>query len=60
MLTTLRPLKGMTKDDQKDKPAIYKLYDFSKGGTDIVDQLNDFYSTRTKFLRWVIVSMFYA
>ena len=60
MLSTLRPLKGITKDDQKEKPALYKLYDFTKGGTDIVDQLNDFYSTRSKSLRWVCVAMFYT
>ena len=33
MLTTLRPLPGITKDDEKEKPSIYKLYDFTKGGT---------------------------
>ena len=31
MLTTMQ-------DDGKEKPALYKLYDFTKGGTDIVDQ----------------------
>ena len=60
MLSTLQPLKGITKDDQKEKPALYKLYDFTKGGTDIVDQLNDFYSTRSKSSRWVCVAMFYT
>ena len=25
---------------KKEKPAIYKLYDFTKCGTDIVDQMN--------------------
>ena len=29
-------------DDGKDKSQILKLYDFTKGGTDIVDQLNDY------------------
>ena len=60
MLTTLRPLKGVTMDGGKDKPAIYKLYDFTKGGTDIVDQLNDFYSVRSKSLRWVNVALYYT
>ena len=36
-LTTMRPLLGVTKDDDKVKPAIPKLYDYTKGGTDIVD-----------------------
>lgn len=34
MLSTVQPLLGVTKDDKKCKPAIYKLYDFNKGGTD--------------------------
>ena len=46
MLTTLRPLNGKTKDDKKQKPAFQKLYDFTKGDTDIVDQLIDYYTTR--------------
>ena len=33
----MRPLLGVTKDDDKVKPAIPKLYDYTKGGTDIVD-----------------------
>ena len=60
MMTTLRPLPGITKDDEKDIPASYKLYDFTQGGTDIVDQLNDFYSTRSQSLRWVNVALFYT
>jgi len=32
-------------DDGKKKLAIYKLYDFTKGGTDIVDQCIGFYTT---------------
>ena len=31
-LTTLRPLLGVTKDDGKYKPAILKLYNYTKGG----------------------------
>ena len=46
MLTTLRPLNGKAKDDGKQKPALLKLYDFTKGGTDIVDHLIDYYTTR--------------
>ena len=34
------PLRRKTMVDGKDKPAIDKLYDFTKGGGDIVDQLN--------------------
>lgn len=38
ILSTMRPIHGVTKDDAK-KPALYKF-----GETDIVDQMNDFYS----------------
>ena len=60
VLTTLRPLKGMMIDDGKDKPAIYKFYDFTKGGTDIVDQLNDYYTTGTKSIRWTNIALSYC
>ena len=38
MLSSVQPLLGVIKDDDKFKPAIYTLYDFTKGGTNIVDQ----------------------
>lgn len=44
LLSTLPSLLGVTKDDQQKKPAIYKLYDFTKGGTDIIDQRINFYT----------------
>ena len=44
LLSTIRPLNGITRDDNKRKPGIYKFYDFTKGGTDIVDQLSDYYT----------------
>ena len=50
MLTTTEPLLGLTTDDAKEKPALIKLYDFTKGGTDFVDQKMGFYSTKIKFL----------
>ena len=36
MLTTMPSMLGITRGDGKKKPALYKCYDFSKGGTDIV------------------------
>ena len=38
LLSSVPPLLATTKDDNKSKPAIYKLYDFSKGGTVIINQ----------------------
>ena len=52
MLSTMRPTPGITKDDGKSKPVIMKFYDFTKGGTDMVDQLNDYYSCRARTNRW--------
>ena len=48
------PLLATTKDDNKSKPAIYKLYDFSKGGTNIIDQRMGFYSCESKSKRWTM------
>ena len=31
---------GVTRDDGKVKPAAIKVYDFTKGGTDIMDQVS--------------------
>ena len=59
LLRTMRPLHKKTKDDKQEKPAIYKLYDFTKGGTDIVDQMNDCYPTRAKTLRWSTLGFYY-
>ena len=52
-------MHGKTIDDGKEKPQTIKFYDFTKGGTDIVDQLNDYYTTRSKSCRWVMVALSY-
>jgi len=39
LLSTVQPILGITKDDGKKKPAIYKLYDFTEGGTGVMDTL---------------------
>ncbi|CAH1242583.1 Hypp6857 [Branchiostoma lanceolatum] len=59
MLSTVPPLLAVTKDDKKFKPAIYKLYDFTKGGTDIVDQRMGSYTCKTKTPRWTMAAFFY-
>ena len=45
LLSTMRPLN-------KQKLGIYKFYDFTKGGTDIMDQLNDYHTVRSQINRW--------
>ena len=37
LLSTVQPILGVSQNPKK-KPAIYKLYDYTKGGTDIIDQ----------------------
>ena len=51
VLSTVQPLLAVTKDDGKRKPSIIKLYDFTKIGTDIVDQRNAKITTKAKSSR---------
>ena len=55
----MQPLLGTTKDDGKKKPAIYKLYDFTKGGTDVMDQRMATFSCKAKSNRWTIAAFAY-
>ena len=55
----MRPLNDITRDNNKQKPDMYKFYDFVKGGTDIVDQLNDYYTVRYQSNRWDLVAFCY-
>ena len=47
-LLTMRPMNTCTKDNDKFKPQIFKFYDFTNGDTDIVDQMNNFFTTCAK------------
>ena len=51
ILSTTRPMHSCTTDNNKSKPQIFKFYDFTNSGTGIVDQMNDYFTTRAKFLR---------
>ena len=59
VLSTLDPIRGVTKDDDKKKPATDKLYDFTKGGTDIVGQQMSFYTCKAKSRKWTMVVLAY-
>ena len=59
LLSTHKPILGTTIDDDKNKAALYMLYDFTKGGTDIVDQRMGFYTCRFKSHKWSIVTFSY-
>ena len=60
LLSATRPLSGITKDDGKKKPALYKLYDFTKGGTDECDQRAESCRCKPKSRKWTIVSFSYV
>ena len=55
----MQPLLETTKDNGKKKPAIYKLYDFTKGVIDVMDQRMATFSCTTKSNRWTIVAFAY-
>ena len=59
MLSTAPPILGFTKDDGKSKLGIYKVYDFTKGGTDIIDQRMGFYTCKPKSRKWTITVFSY-
>ena len=70
MLPTMDIPLGTTKDDDKKKMALYKLYDFSMGGTDAIDKKKkkknaiDYrcarYSCEPKSRRWTMVAWCYT
>ena len=43
---------AVTKDDNKPKPDVFKVYDFTKSRTDIVDQRSESNSTNSKSRKW--------
>ena len=47
-----------TRKYQKKIPAIFNFYNYTKRGTDIVDQMNDFYTNQRK-TDWQAVLGFY-
>ena len=58
-LSSMPVILGTTKDDGKQKPAILKFYDFSKGGTDIIDQRMGNYSVNSMSPRWIMTTFAY-
>ena len=60
MLSTAPPILGITKDDRKSKLGSYKVHDFTKGGTDIIDQRMEFYTCKPKSRKWIITVFSYV
>ena len=59
LLSTMRVLLGVIRDDGKRKPAIFKAHDFTKGRADIVDQKMSSLSCKAKSARWKMVAFYY-
>ena len=59
LLSTLEPPLAVTLDDRKKPPQIYKVYGFTKGGTDIIDQRPQCYTCKVKSNRWAIAAFSY-
>ena len=60
MLSTIQPLLGTVKEGRQPKPALYKLYDYTKGGTDVIDQRMGFYCCKSKSPKWTITALSYV
>ena len=58
-LATVESLLGVAIDEKKQKPTIIKLYNFTKGATDIINQKIWFYNVKTKSRWWTILSLVY-
>ena len=52
LLTTTIPILGRTIDDGKEKPAVFKGYDYLMLGVDRCDQLGMSKTVRIKSARW--------
>ena len=59
LLSTIEPLLGVTNDNDKSKPSLHKLYGFTKGGTDIVNQKIGSYTVKAKSRKWTMVALLY-
>ena len=51
MLSAMQPVLETPKVDARKKIAIYKVYDYLKGNTDMVDQQTKFYTSKAKSRR---------
>ena len=57
-LSTDPPILDITKEDAKIKLGIYKVHDFTKGGTSIIDQRVGFYTCKPKSRKWTITCVY--
>ena len=60
MVSKVQPLSGTVKKGWQTKPAMNKLYDYTKSGTVIIDQRMEFYSCKPKSPKWTITALTYV
>ena len=60
LLSAAPSILGITKDDGKSKLGIYKVYDFTKGAADIINQRMGFYTCKPKSRKWTITVFSYV
>ena len=51
LLSMIQPVLETAKYDARKKTAVYKVYDYLQGGTDVVDQRTKFYTSKAKSRR---------
>ena len=59
ILATYRSFLSAATDDGKDRVMLCKLYNFTKGETNIVDQWMGFYTSKVKLRKWPMVAFEY-
>ena len=57
-LLTIEPMIAITPDDGKQNLQIYKVYNFTKGEADIIDQQAQLYTCKPKSSRWTVPVFF--
>jgi len=60
VLSTMDFIRGRTDDDQREKPALYKLYDFTMGKCNIVNTDLDFFYVWLIFKNFCPLNIFNA
>ena len=60
LLSTAPPILGITKDDEKSKLGIYKVYDFTKRGKDIINQRMGLYTCKPKSRKLTVTVFSYV
>ena len=55
----MKPILGIRNNDGNREPQMYKLHDFTEGGTNIINQKMGTYTTKSKRRKWTRVVLAY-